>query len=204
MSSVPHVSSLVRSCNFQLRRIGRIRKFLTQDCCEKLIHAFITSRLDNGNCLLYGLPDYQIQRLQRVHNTAARILTLTRKYDHITPILRDLHWLPISQRIKYKIVLLTYRCLNGLAPAYLSDLLVPHLPSCTLRTSDTNLLIIPKSRRKTFGDRAFACCAPRLWNNLPRHIRLSDSLSQLKTSLKSHLFQEAYGRNWTFLDTCAV
>lgn len=195
MNLVPHVSSLVRSCNYQLRRIGKIRKYLTQACCEKLIHAFITSRLDNGNSLLFGLPDYQIDRLQRVHNTAARILTLTRKYDHITPILRDLHWLPVQQRIKYKILLLTYRCLNGLAPAYLSDLLVPYSPSRTLRSSDSNLLSVPKSRTKSYGDRAFKNCAPKLWNNLPRQIRLSVTVAEFKSALKNHLFQQCYTRN---------
>ncbi len=93
MNLQPHVSSIVKSCNWQLRRIGQIRKFLTLEAAEKLIHAFISSKLDNGNSLLYGLPDYQTDRLQRIHNTAARILTQTHKFAHITPILKELHWL---------------------------------------------------------------------------------------------------------------
>ena len=195
MTLNPHVSSLVRSCNWQLRRIGQIRKFLDKAASEKLIHAFISSRLDNGNALLYGLPDYQITRLQRVHNTAARILTRTQTFDHITPVLKDLHWLPVKQRIIFKIVTLTYRCLNDLAPRYLSDLLKPYSPTRSLRSSDTNLLKVPKTRTKCYGDRAFMNAAPRIWNSLPQSIRESDSLAILKAKLKYHLFSESFMRN---------
>ena len=91
MTLKPHISSLVKSCYWQLRKIGQLLKYLTKDAADKLIHAFISSQLDNSNGLLCGLPDYRIKRLQRVHNTAARILTLTRKHDHITPVLNELH-----------------------------------------------------------------------------------------------------------------
>ena len=144
MTLKPHVSALVKSCNYQLRRIGQIRKYLTQEAAEKLIHAFVSSRLDNGNALLYGLPDYQIVRLQRIHNTAARILTRKRKFDHISPVLADLHWLPVKQRIVYKILTLTYHCLHRSAPDYLSELLTPCVPSGTLRSSNSSLLYVPK------------------------------------------------------------
>ena len=96
------INSVVKGCHIQLRSIGQIRKYLSAEAASNLIHAFVTSRLDNGNSLLSGLPDNQIAKLQRVQNTAARILTRTLKFDHITPILHDLHWLPIEQRIKFK------------------------------------------------------------------------------------------------------
>jgi hypothetical protein len=194
MTLKPHISALVKSCNWQLRRIGQIRKFLNREASERLIHAFVSSRLDNGNSLLYGLPDNQIARLQRVHNTAARILTLTKKYDHITPILQELHWLPVKQRIIFKIVTLTFKCLNGLAPAYLANLLTPYAPSRTLRSSQSFLLKESKSRTKSYGDRAFKHAAPKLWNKLPLSIRQCDTLSALKSKLKQHLFQEGYKR----------
>jgi hypothetical protein len=111
-----HVSSIVKSCNWQLRRVGQIRKFLTNSTAEKVIHAFVSSRLDNGNSLLYGLPEYQIERLQRIQNTAARIVTKTPKFDHITTVRKNLHWLPVQQRIIFKLNTLTYRCLHGIAP----------------------------------------------------------------------------------------
>jgi exonuclease III len=194
MTLQPHVSSLVKSCNWQLRRIGQIRKFLTEAAAEKLIHAFISSRLDNGNALLYGLPDYQLNRLQRVHNTAARILTRTRKYEHITPILADLHWLPIKHRITYKLMTLTYKCLNGLAPQYLADLLVPYSPVRSLRSSESLLLTVPKTRTKVYGDRAFKNSAPKLWNNLPLCIRNSTSFHTFKSKLKQYLYKESFKR----------
>ena len=188
------MSALVKSCNYQLRRIGQIRKYLTQEAAEKLIHAFVSSRLDNGNALLYGLPDYQIVRLQRIHNTAARILTRKRKFDHISPVLADLHWLLVKQRIVYKILTLTYRCLHGSAQDYLSELLTPYAPSRTLRSSDSTLLSVPKSRTKSYGDRAFRNASPKLWNNLPLNIRQSETFSTFKSSLKSYLFKESFER----------
>ena len=187
MTLKPQISSLVKSCNWQLRRIGQIRKFLSFQASEKLIHAFVTSRLDNGNSILYGLPDYLIGRLQQIHNTAARILTLTRKYDHISPILKKLHWLPVEKRIIYKILILTYRCLHESTPIYLADLLHPHQPSRSLRSSELSLLRVPKSRTKTYGDRAFQNAAPKLWNKLPLLIRQAKSFSCFKSQIKCYL-----------------
>jgi hypothetical protein len=100
-----HISNIVRSSSFHIRNIGRIRKYLNHNATEQIIHAFITSRLDNGNSLLYGLASNQLSRLQRIQNTAARILTLSKRSCHITPILKQLHWLPVRYRIIFKIVL---------------------------------------------------------------------------------------------------
>ena len=103
MSLEKHVTSTCKACFFHLRNISRIRVCLSLADTEKLVHAFITSKPDNANSLLYGLPKFLIDRLQNVQNAAARVVTRTRKYDHIKPVLKQLHWLPISQRIKYKI-----------------------------------------------------------------------------------------------------
>ena len=198
MTLQPHIFALVWSCNWQRRRISQLKKYITTEAAEKLIHAFISSRLDTGNSLLFSLPEYQIHRLQRVHNTAARILTLTRKYDHITPILESLHWLPVQSRITFKLLTLTYRCLNGLAPSYLSELLYPYTPARSLRSSNLLLLTIPKTKTKGYGDRAFQNAAPKLWNNLPLSIRQAGTLSSFKQKLKCHLFKESFKRTWTF------
>ncbi len=141
---------------------------------------------------MYGIPDYQTDRLQCIHNTAARILTQTRKFDHITPILKELHWLPVKKRIIFKILILTFRCLNGLAPAYLSQLLHPYSPTRKLRSSNSLLLKVPKARTKNYGDRAFQNSAPKLWNSLPLCIRQSETLTSFKTKLKHHFFKESY------------
>ena len=115
------ISKICKSSHYHLRNIGKIRKYLDESSTETLIHAFVTSKLDYCNALLNGLPKYQINRLQLVLNTAARVVTHTRKFEHITPVLIGLHWLPVSYRITFKILLLTYKALNNLAPSYLSD-----------------------------------------------------------------------------------
>ena len=155
--------------------------------------------VDNNNALLAGLPDYQISRLQRLQNTAARIVTLTKKHDHVTPVLENLHWLPVSHRITYKILLLTYKALNGLAPQYIKDLLIPYSAARNLRSTNQNLLTVPKSRLSTYGDRAFSVIAPALWNPLPSNIKSSETVFRFKSSLKTYLFKDAYSK-WLFND----
>ncbi len=122
---------------------------------ETVIHAFITSRLDYCNSLLYGISKSQVARLQLVQNAAAKFLKNGRKFDHVTPILRALHWLPVHFRIEFKILLFVFKCLNNLAPNYLSDLLCPYNPSRSLRSSYLNLLTIPCSRLKRRGTEPF-------------------------------------------------
>ena len=130
-----HVANVCRSINFNLYSIGKIRKYLDRPTVEKLVNATITSRLDYCNSLMFGIPKELITQLQQMRqNHAARVMTQWRKYDHITPVLVDLHWLPVKQRIDFKILLLTYKALNGLAPAYLREQLVPYSPTRTLRS----------------------------------------------------------------------
>ena len=166
-------------------------QILDIDTASSLVHALITSRLDNGNSLLYGINDLQLNKIQRAQNAAARMLTKTKKFDHITPVLQQLHWLPIKYRIHYKILLLTWKAMHDQAPIYIKDLLHLHNPSRHLRSSDKNFLSIPKTN-SSFGDRAFYACAPKLWNSLPSNLRFCDSLYIFKKSLKTHLFHIAY------------
>ena len=181
--------SISKSAYFQLRRIGSIRKYLNDNAATKLIHAFVTSRLDYCNSLLSGSPAYQLARLQRIQNSAARIVTRTRKYEHITPVLVKLHWLPIPLRITYKVLLLTYKTLHDLGPSYLEELLMPHNPTRQLRSSGKDLLKVAKSRLVHYGDKSFSVCAPSLWNDLPSSLRSSTSLDSFKNGLKTELFK---------------
>ena len=158
---------------------------------KQIVHSFITNRLDMGNALLFGLPQDQIARLQRVQNSAARLVTLTRKRAHITPVLENLHWLPVGYRIVYKLLLIVFKALNNLAPDYISHLLTPYEPPRLLRSSNKSLLCEPRSNR-SWGDRAFSVAAPRLWNNLPDNLKSCTSLDQFKSLLKTHLMEKAY------------
>ena len=148
--------------------------------------------LDNGNALLNGISEQQIHKLQIVQNSAARVLTNTRKFDHITPVRRELHWLPIRERIQYKTALLTWKARNNMAPSYISELLTPYIPPRTLRSSDKCLLETPRTSSTSLGDRAFSVAAPVLWNSLPLHLRQTNSLYKFKTGLKTFLFNVAY------------
>ena len=139
----------------------------------------------------HDIPCLSLDKLQRTQNAAAWVLSKTRKYDHITPTLIELHWLPVRQRIQFKILLLTWKSLNGLAPSYISQLLTPYVPTQTLRSSDKLLLKIPKTF-SSYGDRAFSSCAPKLWNSLPMDIRSCVSINAFKNRLKTYLFQTAY------------
>ena len=138
------------------------KKLLSQDNAETLVHAFISSKLDFCNALLYGLPQSVIDRLQYVQNCAAQLVTRTWSSEHITPVLRRLHWLPVRQWITYEIVLLMHKALNGMASKYIADLLQPYTPMKQLQSSSKNLLVTPKSHLKFYGDRSFQIAAPRL------------------------------------------
>ena len=123
LSMESHITKTYRAAFYHIYNIKHIRKYFNRNLTEKTVHAPITSKLDYCNSLLFGLSNSQLQKLQRVQNAAARILTGTRKYDHITPVLRELHWLPVKERIDFKILLLTFKALNNMAPAYLKDTL---------------------------------------------------------------------------------
>ena len=191
LSMSNHISAICRSAYFHLKNIRAIRQVLTQSETEKLVHAFVSSRLDLNNALLYGIPLNTLAPLQRVQNTAARIITGQSKYTHITPVLCGLHWLPIYYRIRYKIAIVVYKALHDHAPPYITDLVTVHSPARALRSSQENYLNVPVTRTK-LGDRAYSSAAPSVWNQLPAQIRNSSSLSVFKTKLKLHFFHQAY------------
>ena len=152
----------------------------------------MTSRLNYCNALLGGCSACLLNKLQLVQNAAARVLTRTRKYDHISPVLSALHWLPIKHCIDFKILLFTYKALNGLAPQYLNELLLLYNPPHPLHSQNSGNLIIPRISKSTAGGRSFSYLAPKLWNNLLYIVREADTLLQFKSTLKTHLFNLAY------------
>ena len=164
------IKNICRSSSLALHKISQIRKYLDRETTEQLVHAFVTCRLDCCNSLLLSLPDSQIAKLQRIQNSAARLVTRSSLRHHITPILRSLHWLPVSERIKFKVLLLTYKCIKGTAPLYLQEIIHTYQPPRTLSSSSASQLTLPVTRTKSYGHRSFTFSAPALWNSLPQHI----------------------------------
>ena len=188
-----HINKLCSVAFYHLCNIRRIRKYLSQETAGTLVHAFITSRIDYCNSLLYGLPSNQLAKIQRVLNASARLVCNAPRFCHITPIMCDLHWLPIRARINFKVLLLTFKALHGLAPQYLQSLISAKTSRYNLRGSNTLLLTMPSVKSKaTLGDRAFAIAAPSLWNSLPSELRSITCLTSFKAHLKTFLFRHAY------------
>ena len=177
---------------FHLQNIRYLKPILSPDALLKVTHAFISSRLDYCNSLLYGLHGVQLAKLQRIQNIAARIVTGCSKYDHITPVLKKLHWLPVRERIDFKILLMTYKSINGLSPLYISELLMVKKCGRSLRSSSEVNLVVPKCRLKSYGENSFAVAGPKLGNNLSSHIKTSESVAVFKSRLKTFLFRRAF------------
>ena len=176
MSMLPHANNVCKSAFYHRRTISRIRKYLLTQTTDILIQAFVTSKLDHWNSLLYNVPKNIIKKLQSVQNAAGRQITRPRKCDYITPILFHLHWLPVSEQINFKILLLTFKALHQQSPTYIQDLITRYLLSRSLQSSFMLSLNPVSFNLKTYGSRAFAVSAPKLWNKLPDDIRSCKNL----------------------------
>ena len=165
------INAVCKTSYMHLYNISKIRCYLNKHSLACIIHAFVTCRLDYGNALLCGYPESQIQKLQRVQNVAARLISGRRKYDHITPVLKDLHWLPVVRRIQFKVVPTVFKATHNTAPAYLQELIVPYAPPRGLRSREHNMLCVPFTRSTVAGSRAFSIAGPKLWNALPQYLR---------------------------------
>ena len=187
------IRNVSRMCYYECRRISSIRPFLTQKAAASLMSALVLSRLDYCNSLYQGLAKFQIAKLQRVQNHAARVAKRKRMRDRITPILRELHWLPVDSRCRYKIATLAYRHFEGTLPKYLSDSLVTRECPKLVRSSSTKRLHPPKKPKlKLVGGRSFGHIAPLIWNSLPADLKALPSLSAFKSRLKTYLFREYF------------
>ena len=178
-----HIAEVCKNSFYHLFNIRHIRKYLTRESTEKIIHALVSSRLDYCNSLFLGLPSNQLNKLQRVQNACARLVCNSPRFSHCSPLLKELHWLPVKQRIIFKTLLIIFKAIHGKSPVYIQQLL--ELKSSTqmhyrLRSSqDNTLLKHPSGKSKvTLGDRAFLYAAPKLWNNLPLFVRQSLSVNE--------------------------
>jgi len=188
-----HMSAVSRSSLFQLRQLRTIRHSLSMGAAKTLAIAFISSLLDYCNSLLVGATSGLLMKLQSVQNAATQFVAMSRKFDHITPVLRDLHWLPVRRRITFKVATLVYKCLHGLVPPYLAEdcVLVASLSGRQhLRSADTCKCCCSfRSKTSTsYGSRSFAVHGPNSWNSLTAELRLTDSLAICRRNLNTFLF----------------
>ena len=168
-----HVSSICKSCFFHIHAFRHIRPALTQDMAKSVAVSLVGSRLDYANSLLYGTSQGNLHKLQRIQNTLAKVVCPG--HTHSSDALKFLHWLPVRQRINFKIATLTFKLLNFDSPTYLSCLPKPYLPVRALRSHGQQLLVIPYVK-SSIGSRAFRVAVPTVWNSLPFHVRLSPSI----------------------------
>ena len=189
-----HISKVACVYYFHLRRLKTIRRVLGEKTTTNLIMAFVSSRLDYCNAILARLPKSSIVLLQRVQNATARLIRARGPRDHVTPSLRDLHWLPVEQRIVYKLCSLMHLINIGHSPQYLSDLVTPSSDITSrsrLRSWSSRRYEIPATRLKT-GERFFSFADPSEWNSLPQSLQDIREPQVFKRNLKSVLYNRAY------------
>ena len=191
-----HFNSVIKTCNFQLRRLSSIMKYLNTSTAKTLVHAFITSRVDYCNSLLVNLPNKDLSRLQSILNRAARLIYKLPPFTSTSSYLFELHWLPIKARIEFKICLLVFKAIKYNQPAYLNELFIHYtsLSNVILRAADDPyLLIIPRlNKHSSFASRAISYAGPMFYNKLPFDIKDADTVDNFKKLLKTHLFKKSY------------
>ena len=187
---------MVRTCNYHIRNLYSIRKFVNKESILALVQSLIVSRVDYCNSLFVGLPNKILKRLQSVLNRAARLIYQLPPRVPTTTFMIDLHWLPIKARIEFKICLITFKVLKVRQPQYLFDLLIPLAAGAgtELRSMDDPFrLHEPRAvGERSFDDRSFSYVAPRLFNRLPAAIKQLNSVETFKKHLKTHIFSCAY------------
>ena len=179
---IEQITEMMKQAFRDIMIIQCVRKYLTLDATKTVVQCLVCSKLDFCNSLYYGLPSFQIQKLQRIQNAAARLILRQRKFEHITPTLIELHWLPVTYRIKFTILVLTFKCLNCMAPQYLKELIERKTKSSFNLRSDNikHILCIPKTKLVFGGDRAFSVAGQKEWNTLPVYIQEVGTLDIFK------------------------
>jgi len=190
-----HVTKVARNCFFfQLRHLQQIRQRVGREVTIHLVFALVLSRLDYCNSILAGLPACTVNILQRVQNAVARLICQLKPHKNVTESLKQLHWLPVKQRVQYKLCMVMYCVHHGLAPPYITELVtsVAAQPSrLGLRSADTTNYVQPRIRTK-FGERFFSYAGPSTWNLLPDDLRRTPSFNSFKCELKTYIFITAF------------
>ena len=186
-----HITKKCQTAMLNFLKIRSICQYLDREITERLVLSLCMSHIDYCNNLLYGLPECSISKLQRVQNMCACLVLRWKRTDSITQCLCQLHWLQVRKRIVFKVLVLTYKLLHRNGSKYLKYTIIKHIPiwQGLCSTSDTDLLVILMTKRRTFASRSFSVAAPTLWNALPREIQKSETLLSFKKMIKTHLFK---------------
>ena len=192
MAMSAQVRQVVRTAYHHLRNIGLARGMLTVASTKQLVQALVIYHLDYCNSLLMGLSDSLIHLLDIVQRCAARLIHRDSGDQSVTGLMKYLHWLPVESCIVFKVLVLVYKCQNGLGPEYLTDMVATYMPVRSRRSSAQRMLGVPRTRLKTVGDWAFSVAGPSAWNCLPSDIEDSGSLYLFKNKIKTHLFFMTY------------
>ncbi|KAJ1166727.1 hypothetical protein NDU88_007124 [Pleurodeles waltl] len=182
------VSAVSSSCFNTLRMLRRIFKWIPTETRKTVTQALVSSRLDYGNALYTGIPTKDIKRLQRIQNASARLILNIPRRSHISPHLKELHWLPVDKRITFKLLTHAHKALHNTGPSYLNTRLNFYTPTRQLRSANLALAIVPRIQRKTSGGRSFSFLAAKTWNSLPTSLRQTQDLLAFRRLLKTWLF----------------
>ena len=196
-----HITAICRSPHFHIRNIGKIRNLLSYNACSINFHALISCRLEYCNYILYNVPRSKTDRLQRLQNQCARILTKSSRREHVTPVLKEFHWLKIQDIIIYTMLMLTYKSYYNMSPPYLCGLINKKESHVNTRLgTDHHQLIMPplsKDCSNAFLERSFIYAAPCEWHisdeyTISEHIRTSN-FDCFRMSVKTMLFTQPHG-----------
>ena len=189
-----HIAYVVKVCRFHIRRTWQIRRFLSEESSKRIMLATVTCRLDYCNSLFINLPKKDIEKLQKVQNAAARLISLTPNRESVKPVLKKLHWLPLAYGIKIKIAVIIHRRVHKTAPSYLQAMLTPYVPKRNLRSAKNSAVsfVVPRFNQQTVGPRAFSIAGPQIWNDIPSWIREMKSNDIFRSKLKTHFFECAF------------
>ena len=194
-----HVSNIARICYFELRHLAYIRRFQTSAATATLVSAFVLTRIDHCNSLLFGSTHDVTSHLQRIQNYAARVILCLPKSSSITIHLKSLHWLPVKLRSTYKIACLCNHCHSSTAPSYVADMLHKkplHTGNTCSRSYTMPLLNRPAHSKATLGDHSFSFASSSVWNSIPNDVRCAPSLPSFKSRWNTYLFRSVY-KDWT-------
>jgi len=184
-----HVKNVVKASNFHIKALRHVRPLLNKSIANTVACSIVTTRLDYCNSLLYGTSKANLEKLQRIQNTLARVVAGTRKREHITPVLKDLHWLPVEQQINYKVAVITHKLLQEKQPAYLANLIPEYQPTRQLRSASQCLIARSYVSASRDGDGAFNAAARTVWGTLPLSLRSVSNILSFKNYLRLVSFQ---------------